>query len=82
MTSSRACLHFPSFLRFRVLSRKIENDTVGVATERGVALQTVLGDLADWAPEPGSFDAKAQRGRGAQRESLKGICAAVTGSSK
>lgn len=28
-----------------------------LATERGVALQTVLGDLADWAPEPGSFDA-------------------------
>lgn len=29
----------------------------GLADERGVALQTVLGDLADWAPEPGQFDA-------------------------
>jgi SAM-dependent methyltransferase len=28
-----------------------------LAAERGVALQTVLGDLADWAPEPASFDA-------------------------
>lgn len=28
-----------------------------LAAERGVALQTVLGDLADWAPEPGQFDA-------------------------
>lgn len=28
-----------------------------LATERGVAVHTVLGDLADWTPEPGSFDA-------------------------
>jgi SAM-dependent methyltransferase len=28
-----------------------------LAAERGVALQTVLGDLADWAPAPASFDA-------------------------
>jgi 2-polyprenyl-3-methyl-5-hydroxy-6-metoxy-1,4-benzoquinol methylase len=28
-----------------------------LATEQGVALQTVFGDLADWAPEPGQFDA-------------------------
>jgi 2-polyprenyl-3-methyl-5-hydroxy-6-metoxy-1,4-benzoquinol methylase len=28
-----------------------------LATERGVAVQTVLGDLADWTPEPCSFDA-------------------------
>ncbi|MDM7948034.1 bifunctional 2-polyprenyl-6-hydroxyphenol methylase/3-demethylubiquinol 3-O-methyltransferase UbiG [Hydrogenophaga sp.] len=28
-----------------------------LATERGVALHTVLGDLADWTPEPFSFDA-------------------------
>ncbi len=28
-----------------------------LARERGVTLQTVLGDLADWAPEPGAFDA-------------------------
>ena len=28
-----------------------------LATEQGVALQTVLGDLADWQPEVGRFDA-------------------------
>lgn len=28
-----------------------------LATERGVAFQTVLGDLAIWAPAPASFDA-------------------------
>lgn len=28
-----------------------------LAAERGVALQTVLADLADWEPEPGAFDA-------------------------
>lgn len=28
-----------------------------LAAERGVALATVHGDLADWAPAPGSFDA-------------------------
>ena len=28
-----------------------------LAGERGVAIETVLGDLADWAPEPSSFDA-------------------------
>lgn len=28
-----------------------------LAAERGVVLQTVLGDLADWTPEPASFDA-------------------------
>ncbi|WP_439112687.1 class I SAM-dependent methyltransferase [Hydrogenophaga sp.] len=28
-----------------------------LAAERGVTLQTVLGDLADWAPEPASVDA-------------------------
>ena len=28
-----------------------------LAGERGVAVGTVLGDLADWAPEAGSFDA-------------------------
>ena len=28
-----------------------------LATERGVAIQTVLGDLADWAPAPASYDA-------------------------
>jgi SAM-dependent methyltransferase len=28
-----------------------------LATERGVVLHTVLGDLADWTPEPASFDA-------------------------
>lgn len=28
-----------------------------LATERGVAVHTVLGDLADWTPEPRSFDA-------------------------
>jgi SAM-dependent methyltransferase len=28
-----------------------------LAAERGVALDTVLGDLADWTPEPGRFDA-------------------------
>lgn len=28
-----------------------------LAAERGVALHTVLGDLADWAPAPASFDA-------------------------
>lgn len=28
-----------------------------LAAERGVALQTVLGDLADWAPAAASFDA-------------------------
>jgi SAM-dependent methyltransferase len=28
-----------------------------LATERGVAMYSVLGDLADWTPEPCSFDA-------------------------
>jgi SAM-dependent methyltransferase len=28
-----------------------------LAAERGVTLTTVLGDLADWAPQPASFDA-------------------------
>jgi len=28
-----------------------------LATERGVALTTLLVDLADWSPEPGSVDA-------------------------
>ncbi len=28
-----------------------------LAGERGVAIKTVLGDLADWAPAPSSFDA-------------------------
>lgn len=28
-----------------------------LAGERGVAIETVLGDLADWAPAPSSFDA-------------------------
>ena len=28
-----------------------------LAVERGVAIETVLGDLADWAPAPSSFDA-------------------------
>jgi hypothetical protein len=28
-----------------------------LAAERGVPLQTVLGDLSDWAPAPASFDA-------------------------
>jgi SAM-dependent methyltransferase len=30
---------------------------VSLAAGRGVVLQTVLGDLADWAPAPASFDA-------------------------
>lgn len=41
----------------------MDSSTVGLqkaqalAAERGVALQTVLGDLADWAPAPASVDA-------------------------
>lgn len=41
----------------------VDNSTVGLqkalalAAERGVSLATLLVDLADWAPEPGSFDA-------------------------
>jgi 2-polyprenyl-3-methyl-5-hydroxy-6-metoxy-1,4-benzoquinol methylase len=33
------------------------NKEQALATERGVAMHTALGDLADWAPEPGSLDA-------------------------
>lgn len=41
----------------------MDSSTVGLAkaralaAERGVHIETVLGDLADWAPEPASFDA-------------------------
>jgi len=33
------------------------NKAQSLATERGVLLRTVLGDLADWTPEPVRFDA-------------------------
>ncbi|MBP8287558.1 MAG: class I SAM-dependent methyltransferase, partial [Rhodoferax sp.] len=41
----------------------VDNSAVGLqkaqalAAQRGVTLTTLLVDLADWSPEPGSFDA-------------------------